>query len=370
MNEIYYSDALSWNGRKFAAKDSAALPSKERSSGELVRKPYEAQPDGSVLLSLYYPKAREVAVRAETAGAELRLVNGYWTGCFFPGDGFQPVTVLVDGSEVLSPFLPIGYGCCRPINFLDLSTGQDWLTVQDVPHGAVLQELIPSRFTGTTERARVYLPPQYFTEPERKFPVLYLQHGFGENETVWTEQGRMNLILDNLIAAGKAEPMVVVTPSDMLVEETATGAQIRHSEFDVFLLTDLMPFIEGRYRVCTDSAHRAIAGLSMGSIETSITAMMHPELFSAVGVFSGFVRDVLETTERHTQSEVLKRFADIDRLYFRAIGDEDPYLSHFLGDDKLLEENGITGIRKIYHGKHEWNVWRECLYDFSQLIFK
>ena len=229
----------------------------------------------------------------------------------------------------------------------------------------------------------VYTPYCYEEETTKEFPVLYLQHGHGENEIGWTASGKVNFILDNLIAEKKAVPMVIVMSNGMVQTTTADGRRIVDFKLlEKQLLTDIMPYIEKKVRVGKTKEMRAMAGLSMGSLQTSITGFEHPEYFSSLGIFSGFVSDMiqgspLDMVERGpSENEHMKLLDDAEAfhqtfdVYFRAMGDMDPFWEHFEQDDAILSEKGIHQIRKVYPGAHDWNVWRMCIRDFAQLIFR
>lgn len=182
---------------------------------------------------------------------------------------------------------------------------------------------------------------------------------------------RVNFIADKLIAEGKAVPAIIVMCNGMMLFEEADGIRPDYAEsFPKMLLEEVIPFVEGRYRVTSDSSHRAMAGLSMGSIQTSIIALNHPELFQYVGLFSGFVQDPLTGYAEHIREEKLRKCKNHVALFFRGIGDRDGFLSNFIDDDALLQQYSISCTRKLYSGGHEWKVWRQCIDEFLPLLFK
>ena len=300
--------------------------------------------------------------------------------------GINYVQIAADGREVLTPLLPIGYGYSRPYNYIELRTpDDDWYQLRDVPHGCVHVEHFFSKVTGEWERCTIYTPPSFDEHPEKTYPVLYLQHGHGENETGWIATGRANLILDNLIAAGKAVPFVMVMNNGMVQKKNDAapcGHVVDHLLFEPMLLQDVIPFVESKYHCGGKKALRGMAGLSMGSVQTSMLVCRHPEMFSEAGIFSGFLRDLISgsaldgTARRASANQHLEalrggpEFRKQFHTFFRAIGDHDHLLAHFLEDDELLKEDHFEAERKIYPGIHDWNVWRMCLRDFAQMIFK
>ncbi len=192
----------------------------------------------------------------------------------------------------------------------------------------------------------------------------------------------MNFILDNLLAEKEITPFIVVMANGMVQVKRQGKRVVDHTLFPRELLQDIMPFVENKYRVIRDKDHRAMAGLSMGSIHTSITAFTHPELFSYIGLFSGFLRDFIQGNKemdmiqrgpsKNKHLELLNDsslFNNCFKVFYRAMGNEDIFWKMFEEDDLLLKEKGDTCIRKIYRGGHEWNVWRQSIRDFSKLLF-
>lgn len=326
--------------------------------------------DGKVEICLKIPRnAQQVSLRL-LDGKRFELSgqgNEIWSGRFDPGFGFHYADVLVDETEVLSPYLPIGFGCSRPINFIDVPIpGEDgFYQPDDGPHGSVIRHYFPSSVTEELESCLVYQPPQY--DPSQAYPVLYLQHGLGENETGWVHQGRANFILDRQIHQGAATPMLVVMCSGMVQIHGVYNNEI----FPQLLVNDVIPFIEGAYQVKKDKWHRAMAGLSMGSMHTSIATLSHPELFGYAGIFSGFLHHLWKEEQPHLDAlNDADAFKKNYRIFFRAMGREDSFFSHFQQDDALLAQKGIQTMRRLYDGDHGWQVWRQCLRDFLPLIFK
>ena len=331
---------------------------------------YQITDDGKVFLRLRAPGAREVVVDQFGRRCPLdKAADGMWEGTLDLGRGLQYIFIKVDGAEMLSPYLPIGYGCCRPMNFIDVPVpGEDqWDKLDDIPHGAVTRHYYPSKVTGRMECCLVYTPAGY--DPAKKYPVLYLQHGYGENETGWVYQGHLARIADRLIHEGKAEEMLVVMGNGM-----ARGGEdmLPFEVFPNILLNDLIPFIEAKYPVKADKAHRAMAGLSMGSFQTSVVTLSHPELFDYVGVFSGFLRsprgegreDYLKTLDRPD-------FDSLYRVFYRAMGTEDQFFESFTRDDAMLKEKGRDSIVRVtFPGGHDWGVWRRCIHDFLPRLFR
>ena len=201
----------------------------------------------------------------------------------------------------------------------------------------------------------------------RPLPILYLQHGLGENETGWVHQGRINFIMDNLLAQGRVRPMRIVMGNGMV----QMHGGISTSAFPRVLVQDLIPYAESAYPTMKGKWNRAVAGLSMGSMHASAASMTHPELFGYVGLFSGFLRMLWENEQPHLKAlDDPEAFARNYRVFFRAMGERDEFFSVFEEDDRLLASKGVQVMRKVYAGKHEWQVWRECARDFLPLLFQ
>lgn len=365
---LLYGDAISFQPREMVQKGVADTVMLEIPICETQGTAYEVMDSGEINFSLYFPNAKSVIVKSPSASCPLTKKDGYWRGAYHMGTGFIPLTLLVDNNAVLSKQLPIGWGGNEPLNYIEVSEiGFDAMTT-NVKHGTVAVTYIDSSVTERLERIYVYLPVQYFTEPERKFPVLYLQHGYGENEAVWVNQGKMNFIMDACIADGAA-PCVIVMANGMITRRLGDKIIVDYLSFEDFLIHELIPYTEKQYHVYTDKGHRAMAGLSMGSIQTSHIAMRHQELFSYVGLFSGFFSNPFTQEQVHLSEENIRTWQDNIKVFFRAMGDEDMFLPMFHADDSLIEKEGIIQNRKIYHGGHEWKVWRQCLRDFAGMLF-
>lgn len=325
-------------------------------------------PDGRCRIQLEAGEAKTVVLSVDFQDYPLEPDgDGLWSVTLRLEPGFRYLFLRVDGADLLHPALPIGYGYSRPINYLNVPTGDDdWYLCQPVPHGAVAQDYYPSSVTGRTERCLVYLPPSYF-QGDRSYPVLYLQHGHGENETGWLHQGKLNFILDNLIAAGQAKEMLVVMANGMV----QVDGKVDSNRFPALLVNDLIPYVEGRYRISSRREERAMAGLSMGSWQTSAAAFTHPELFSQIGLFSGFLRDLFGGENPHLAAlDDPAAFRAHFPLFFRAMGETDQFFHIFQEDDQILADKGVDSDRRVYRGPHVWQVWRECARDFLPLLFR
>lgn len=309
------------------------------------------------------------------------------TGCYetdqLPDPGMYHITVYLNGIETISPYFPVYMLGNKLANYVEIGPLPLYLQCKNVPHGDIRHELYYSSVTGKTEVLLVYTPP-FYEQTQDEYSVLYLQHGNGENERSWIWNGKINFLMDNLLAEEKAVPMLIVMANGMVILEDsvqnagAEGEQagkysLQKALFERQIVEDIIPFIDHKYRTKKNREHRAMAGLSMGSKQTSITVINHMELFAWAGLFSGFMDDFLDDYYNiHLQNLVKKkeRFNTEMRLFFRSIGTEDDGFHYFEENDRFCDKYEIQTFRKLYKGGHNWNVWRQSAYDFLQMVFQ
>lgn len=230
----------------------------------------------------------------------------------------------------------------------------------DVPHGNVQQVLFPSKSTNTVRRAFVYTPPTYGKNPKEKFPVLYLQHGWGEDETAWSNQGHANLIMDNLIADGKIKPFIIVMTYGLTNDiKFGTIGQFTAKEFETLLVDELVPYIDSHFATKADKWNRAMAGLSMGGIETKLITLRRPEVFGYYGLLSG---GQYEPNDIKDKQQV--------KIIFQSCGSKERP-DAIKESTARLKEAGFNAYGYISEGTaHEFCAWRRSLYQMAQLLFK
>jgi enterochelin esterase-like enzyme len=248
----------------------------------------------------------------------------------------------------------------------------------NVPHGKV-EEANYKNYAGEDKRMHVYLPPDYGSNPSTTYPVLYLNHGGGDDDTAWTKQagprsgGAANLILDNLIAAGKAKPMIVAMPNTRSCASATPSAPGKDDNCTKEYLKDIIPFVESHYRVKPDSEDRALAGLSMGGFVTLNTGLPHLETFSELFVYSsGYFPDQQKAFEDNFQ-DVFKSSQATNDLFrvplYMSAGETDIALKNAQAVMAILNRNAIRNFWVFSSGGHGWNNWRRVLYQTAQIMF-
>ena len=325
-------------------------------------------PDGKVLFQIYAPQASSVAVLGDLPWDKPvkfeKAENGVWKGlCEGLGAGLFRYSFLVDGVRVQDPKAPLS---AEQASILTKGEGY----VKDVPHGALAQRWYRSETLGCLRRLHVWTPAGYEKSAE-KLPVLYLIHGGGDNDASWPGVGAAGWILDNLLAEGKMVPMIVVMPNG-----TIEGPDMM-SEVPLFgqdMVTSIIPFIEANYNVVADQAHRAMAGLSMGGMETIETAFRHPELFSDVWVLSssfspGHQQEYIAEIKLNEIAPALNR--NFKRLVFTQGGPAD---IAYKNCQEALGYLKAAGVKYEYmenaQAGHSWTTWRADLTVLAPTLFR
>lgn len=320
---------------------------------------------GYVRFRVELPEAKSVvATLGGRGGTPLhKTYDGSWVGTTKgPEDeGFHYYHLNVDGGVVNDPGAMNYFGSTRWESGIEIPAhDQDFYAMKNVPHGNVQQVLFWSESTKTTRRAFVYTPPQYGKNKKQKYPVLYLQHGWGEDETAWSNQGHANLIMDNLIAEGKAEPFIIVMTYGMTNEVRFGGLREFTAEaFEKVLVDELVPYIDANFQTRADKAHRAMAGLSMGAFETKLITLRRPEMFNYYGLMSG---------GQYAPTDI--KDAKQVKLIFQSCGSkENP--DAIKKSTEALKAAGHNAVGYVSEGTaHEFQTWRRSLKELAQLLFK
>lgn len=333
---------------------------------------------GAVRVQLRAPGATSVQLDLGRRYEMVKDERGVWTGTSAPQDvGFHYYQLIVDGTAMPDPGTVSFFGAGRWGSGIEIpSKDMDFWQVKNVPQGAVEEKYYWSKATESMRHCYVYLPNEYGKNPNKKYPVLYLQHGNAENEYGWSVQGHAGQIMDNLIAEKKAVPFIIVMDygqgqnihlkGQYAPQQPQQGQQGgrggSNDAFQVVLMTDIIPFIEKEYRVIADAQHRGMAGLSMGGGQTRRITLANPTTFAYVGMFSGGTISVEDVNGA-------EGFKKTNKLVFMSSGSkENPRVMEAAEN---LKKNGMNAVGYISEGTaHEWHTWRRSLYEFAQLIFK
>lgn len=370
---------------------------------------------GRVTFRIVAPGAQTVVVPVGRRFALVRDAAGAWMGTTDPlPPGFHYYSVVIDGVSVNDPGTQTFFGVSKWMSAVEIpDPSGDFYQPKDVPHGIVRIHPYHSKIQDTLRRAFIYTPPGYDQSPAQRYPVLYLQHGAGEDETGWSNQGRVNLILDNLIAAGKAKPMIIVmengggsalfiggtpggrpgigglgvpVPTTAAAGSNPTAAtpptsapaalprdpnrMFANNRFEEILLTEVIPMVDANYRTVADRDHRAMAGLSMGGGQTLNIGLAHLDIFSGFGVFSGSrnVSDI-KTAYNNVFAEA-NTFNDKVHVFYLSVGTTESTAGARSFDAALHAQ----GVRHTYYESsgtaHEWQTWRRSLQGFAPLLFQ
>lgn len=319
--------------------------------------------EGRVRARIAVPDANYVQL--DIGGVKYDLVkdeNGVWTGESAPQDvGFHYYQLNIDGASVPDPGSLLFYGACRWGSGVEVpAPDQDIFALKAVPHGHVHEILFPSESTNSSRKAYVYTPPGYEQALSESYPVLYLQHGYCENETSWPSQGRANLIMDNLIAAGNARPFIIVMTYGMTNEiEFGRLRDFDIQPFQSVLVDELIPYVDSHFRTLANQENRAMAGLSMGGFETRLITLNRPDVFSSYGLFSGGVYQPEEVKDHH----------NLELVFLGCGSKERP--ERVKTATASLQDAGINAVSYVSEDTaHEFHTWRRCLYEFAQLLFQ
>ncbi len=287
--------------------------------------------------------------------------------------GFHYYWFSVDGLTVNDPGSETFFGWGRQCSGVEVpEAGVDFYEANDVPHGEVRVFWYHSKVTGKLRRAMVYTPPGYDAGGQR-YPVLYLQHGAGEDERGWCNQGRANFILDNLIASGQARPMIVVMDNGYAERAGESGGRpFDFGAFEAVLIEELIPKIDAAYRTAADREHRALAGLSMGGRQALDIGLRHLEEFAYIGAFSAPPREGFDVATAYDGALAdAAAFNDKVRLFWLSAGTAETRFADGLRTiHEALDEAGIKHVAFESPGTaHEWQTWRRSLYDFAPRLF-
>ena len=401
-----WKQALYWFMQKLAFEPVAAAsaPAPEKRAAIPEGKPASTNVQGQefprihddnrVTFRLKAPGAKSVALAFGNTHPMQDDGAGNWTLTFGPlVPGFHYYTFIVDGANVSDPASESFYGMSRQASGIEIPTpDEDFHLPKDVPHGEVRERTYYAKTTETWRRVFIYTPPDYDKDNAARYPVLYLQHGGGEDERGWPVQGRVAAIMDNLIAEKKAQPMLIVMergyarkpgePQVPLRPPSGGGAtppdfsRMFSAVEDVFI-HDLIPMIDTTYRTKADREHRAMAGLSMGGMQTFVIGLKHLDTFAYLGGFSGagggFGGGTFDAKTAHGGVMAdAAAFNEKVHVLFLSIGtaEGERFYNSVKGYRDALETAGIKTVFYESPGtSHEWHTWRRSLREFAPLLF-
>lgn len=372
-----------------------ALAQQAIGGGQEIVSP-EIHEDQTVTFSIQAPKAEEVKLRGDWMPVEgwipgsvemEKNEKGLWT---YTTEVLEPelygYVFLVDGLRVNDPNnVFLSRDIATNTNIFIMGEGQtDLYRVNEVPHGSVTRRWYDSPGNNMTRRITIYTPPGYETSSER-YPVLYLLHGAGGDEEAWVELGRATQILDNLIAQGKVEPMIVAMPNGNVIQDAAPGEGTKGYYKPAFMVPktmdgtyeetfkDIMSFVESSYRVKADKAHRAVAGLSMGGYHSLHISRYYPNTFDYVGLFSAAIlpnQNVSSKVYQNIDETLIQQMENGYKLYWIGIGKTDFLYKNNTEFKAKLDAMGMPHTYRESEGGHVWKNWRIYLSEFTPLLFK
>lgn len=307
--------------------------------------------------------------------------DGFWTGVTHPQDpGFHYYTIKINGVDVADPASQSFYGMGKMASAIEIpEKGADFYEIKDIPHGAISSRYYFSKVTNGWRRLFVYTPPGYDVNSGLRYPVVYIQHGGGEDERGWAEQGKTDIIMDNLIAEKKAQPMIVVIANGNVSTGRGGYSSEGMAAFKKEMTQNIVPFIDANYRTLADPKNRAISGLSMGGGQSFYVGLESLDYFGSVGIFSSGIFGGIQNPSGSTfnaEKEIPGLLSKSDEfnkkldLFYISCGEQDMRLEHTRKAVAKMKENGLDVEFNSFPGDHEWQVWRKSLHDFASRVFK
>ncbi len=334
-------------------------------------------PDNRVVFRIKAPDAQKVQIDLVKKYDMQRDTGGYWQVTTDSiSEGFHYYSLLIDGLAIADPSSETFYGMGRMASGIEIPFAEgSYYALKDVPHGDIRIKKYLSKAMNAWREMYVYTPPGYDNSSE-KYPVLYLLHGGGEDQRGWATQGRTDLILDNLISENKAKPMIIVMLDGNIGMQGGIAGFNENSlkSFENELKNGAMPFVESNFRVKTDANSRALAGLSMGGLQTLHAGIKNTDLFAYLGVFSsGWFANNTKLSD--PQYDFMKKNAatinnNVKQFWISMGGKEDIAYNNCKIMLSKFDEMNIKYNYSEYRGGHSWPVWRNNLYNFAQLLFK
>ncbi|MDQ0594372.1 enterochelin esterase-like enzyme [Chryseobacterium ginsenosidimutans] len=336
--------------------------------------------EGRAEFKVYFPDAKSVVLEGgdgiqNVTSTTTKDQDGFWKVSTSPLEiGFHYYWFNVDGRRTNDPNTKLYFGYGQPTSGIEIPSGEDFFFERNVKHGKIINDSLNSEVTRGKRNIKVYLPPSYVT---KRFPVLYLYHGTGEDITGWEKQGYLSNILDNLFAEKKAKEMIVVmdygvalNPEEEKMPEDYPRTVLSSQNIDKIIINELIPYIEKKYKT---NGNRAIAGLSRGSYQAMLIGAHHPQLFSAIGAFSPVIYEgtALQPFKELPMDNLLR--SKQKPFLFIGIGtkEDQRFMDYNNILTRYLDQNKYPYVQYQSVGTyHEWLTWRRCLYQFSQKIFQ
>ena len=340
-------------------------------------------PDLRVKFSTKAPGAKSLQIKLDKTYDMIMDEKGVWSVTTDPQvPGFHYYSLVIDGVAVADPASESFYGTGRMSSAIEIpEKGTDFYNVKNVPHGEISSKAYFSKTTGTWRHLNIYTPPGYTNSGKTQYPVLYIQHGGGEDERGWAVQGRTDNLIDNLIAEGKAKPMLVVIPNGNVSKPGVSAGGYNDDAMGAYkeeLFNSVIPFIENNYRVKPGPENRAIAGLSMGGGQAFYTGLRNTDMFANIGVFStGLFGGIAQAGSSFDPEKVIPgiltnsaSFNKKLKVFYLSVGEQDSRLEPTKKVVETFREKGLKVEFASFPGSHEWQVWRKSLNDFAQRLFK
>lgn len=340
-------------------------------------------PDNSVVFKVEAPSAQNLQVDIGKNYDMEKNTDGIWTVRTQPLDpGFHYYFLVIDGVEVADPASKSFAGAGKMTSAIDIpEKGVDFYDIKDVPHGSLRSKYYFSNYTNTWRRLFIYTPPGYDKNINTEYPVVYIQHGGGGDETGWAVQGKTDIILDNLIAEGKAKPMIAVIANGNV---TAPGKSFGGyssegmAPFKEEMTKNIVPFIDSNFRTKANAKDRALCGLSMGGGQSFYVGLESLDYFGSVGAFSTGLFGGIRTSGSGFDAEkempgLLSKSEDFNEkldLFYISCGEQDMRIEHTKKAVNTMRENGLEVEFNTFPGDHEWQVWRKSLNDFASRLFQ
>ena len=338
-------------------------------------------PDLSVQFRISAPDAKKVQIDLGKLYDMTKDDQGVWSVTTAPQvPGFHYYSLVIDGIKVADPASETFYGMGRMASAIEIpEKGADFYEIKDVPHGTISSKYYFSKVTNSWRHLFVYTPPGYEANPNVKYPVVYIQHGGGEDERGWAQQGKTDIILDNLIAESKTKPMIVVIANGNVSAGGGGYSSAAMASFKTEVTENIVSFIDKNFRTLANAKNRAICGLSMGGGQSFYVGLQSLDVFGSVGIFSSGIFGGIRNPSGSTfdaEKEIpglLSKSGEFNKkldLFYISCGEQDMRIEHTKKAVETMKKSGLEVEFNSFPGDHEWQVWRKSLHDFASRVFK